>query len=137
MKQREQAYAKMSSDITKLQTENAQLLDENNSLIQRIVNAITEIRKATDYLNELRNSTQENPDNRALLNAIEQSIQDISNYMNGSNGRVVGGKKSRKNRKSRKSRKSRKRKCKKQKGGFLYKTHSNRKSLRSSANFKR
>ena len=131
LKQKEDAFSKFTSDIATLQASNGKLIDENNGLIQRIVDASLEIKKASDYLNELMDAVQVNPQNRELLNEIEKSIQGISNYINGSGARVVGGKKSRKSRKSKKSRKSRKSRNKKQKGGFLYKPNTKRKILRS------
>ena len=141
MNQRQETFNKLSTDITTLQSENGKLKVENDSLIERIANATIEIQKGVEYLNQLMNSTGINSTNRELLNSIEESIKGISNYINGSMNRVVGGRKTRKynktrklrNRKSsKKSRKSIKKKYKHQKGGFLYKKNSHRKSLRSS-----
>ena len=139
----QEPYNKLTTDIDALRLENNKLLEENNVLIQRIVNATSEIKKATDYLNELMKSTDVNPETKQLLDAIEKSIQDISNYVNGSRAPPVGGRKgtnrkgrSIKSKKSRKTRKIRNKKNKKQRGGFMYKSNSNRKSLRSSLSYK-
>ena len=136
MQQMQEPYDKLNNDINALRAENNKLLEENNNLIQRIVNATSEIKKASDYLNELMKSTDVNPETRQLLDAIEKSIQEISNYVNGSRA-TVGGKKSRKSRKQKKTKNTKKkrnlkktRKNKNQKGGFLYKK-TNRKSLHS------
>jgi DNA repair exonuclease SbcCD ATPase subunit len=126
-------FKELTDEITGLKSSNKKIEDENNSLIQRIINATTAIEKASGYLTTLMKSTNNSSSVRSLVSNIENSIQTISNSINGSNVRSFGGKKIYK--KTKQSRK--KLKHKKQKGGFLYRTTSNRKSLNSIMSLKK
>jgi predicted nucleic acid-binding Zn-ribbon protein len=92
--QQQAAMTDLQTQITVLQKQSDALTQENGNLIQRIIAATTAINNATENLQQLSDPTSYNQAELAqAFEEIENSIQDISNALQGSTpgpGRLSG-----------------------------------------------